>query len=123
MRAVVLGAILSLALALPAFAEEDVRAARYGNTTDSGDAKGIHSKIYYSADHSFKAAIADLQVHGTWKVENGNVCLPFVDPPANLPSTFPNPACLPVAAHKVGDKWTGTVSGDTRQVSLVAGIQ
>ena len=123
MRAVVLGTILSFALALPAFAEEDVMAARYGNTTDSVDAKGIHTKIYYSADHSFKAAIADLQVHGTWKVENGNVCLTFVDPPANLPSTFPNPTCLPVTAHKVGDTWTTGEGAMARSVSIKPGIQ
>src|SRR3569833_981625 len=123
MRAVVLGTILSLALALPAFAEEDVMAARYGNTTDSVDAKGIHTKIYYSADHSFKAAIADLQVHGTWKIENGNVCLTFVDPPANLPSTFPTPTCLPVTAHKFGDTWTSDEDNKTHNKNNKPGIQ
>jgi hypothetical protein len=123
MRAVLLGAILSLALAIPALAEDDVMASRYGNTTDSVDAKGIHTKIYYSADHTFKAAIADLKVHGTWKVENSTLCLTFVDPPANLPSTFPNPTCLPTAVHKVGDTWTTGEGAMARSVSIKPGIQ
>jgi hypothetical protein len=123
MRAVLLGVALSLALAMPALAEEDVMAARYGNTTDSVDAQGIHTKIYYSADHTFKAAIASTQVHGTWKIENAIVCLTFVDPPANLPSTFPNPTCLPVTAHKVGDTWTTGEGAMARSVSIKPGIQ
>ncbi len=71
MRSVLLGAAVSLVLCrLPVLAEDDVMAARYGNTTDSVDAQGIHTKIYYSADHSFKAAIAAMQVHGTWRGRN-----------------------------------------------------
>jgi len=123
MRAVLLGAALSLALAIPAFAAEDVMAARYGNTTDSVDAQGIHTKIWYSADHTFKASIADTQVHGTWKVENATVCLTFVDPPANLPSTFPNPTCLPVSAHKLGDSWITGEGAMARTVTIKSGIQ
>jgi hypothetical protein len=123
MRAVLLGAALSLALAIPAFAAEDIMAARYGNTTDSVDAQGIHTKIWYSADHTFKASIADTQVHGTWKVENATVCLTFVDPPANLPSTFPNPTCLPVSAHKLGDSWTTGEGAMARTVTIKSGIQ
>jgi hypothetical protein len=123
MRAVLLGAALSLALAAPVFADEDVMASRYGNTTDSVDAQGIHTKLYYAADHTFKAAIADVQVHGTWKVDNGTVCLTFVDPPANLPTTFPNPTCLPVTAHKVGDSWTTGEGAMARSVTIKPGIQ
>ena len=123
MRAALLGAAVVLALAMPAVAEDDVMASRYGNPTDSVDAQGIHTKIWYSADHSFKASIADTQVHGTWKVDNGTVCLTFVDPPANLPSTFPNPTCLPVTARKVGDSWTTGEGAMARTVTIKPGIQ
>lgn len=123
MRAILLGAALSLVLAVPVLADEDVMAARYGNTTDSVDAQGIHTKLYYAADHTFKASIADVQVHGTWKIDKGIICLTFVDPPANLPSTFPNPTCLPVTAHKLGDSWTTGEGAMARSVTIKPGIQ
>ncbi|HUO89056.1 MAG TPA: hypothetical protein VMU08_07770 [Rhizomicrobium sp.] len=122
-RAFVLGAVVALAFAAPAFADEDVMASRYGNTTDSVDSQGIHTKLYYSADHTFKADVGGMQVHGTWKADGGTICLTFVDPPANLPSTMPNPTCLPVVAHKVGDTWTTGEGPMKRTVSLKAGIQ
>jgi hypothetical protein len=123
MRALLLAAAMTAACIVPAFADEDVMASRYGNTTDSVDSQGIHTKLYYSADHTFKANVAGTQVHGTWKVDNGTICLTFVDPPANMPPTMPNPTCLPVTAHKVGDSWTTGDGAMKRSVSLKAGIQ
>ena len=38
---------------------------------------------------------------------------------AVLPAGTPNPTCVPVSAHKVGDSW----SAGPYTVSLVAGIQ
>ena len=123
MRAFLLGAAVALACTVPAFADDDVLASRYGNTTDAVDNQGVHTKVYYSADHTFKADIAGLQVHGSWAVANGTVCLTYVDPPANMPSSLPNPTCLPVTAHKVGDTWTTGEGAMKRTISLKAGIQ
>jgi len=118
--------LISAALALiaaPAFADEDVMASRYGNTTDSVDSQGIHTKLWYSADHTFKANAGGLDVHGTWKTENNTVCLTYVDPPAGMPATLPNPTCLPVSAHNVGDTWTTGEGAMKRTVSIKPGIQ
>jgi hypothetical protein len=123
MRAMLFGAAVAIVCAMPAFADEDVMASRYGNTTDSTDAQGVHTKLYYSADHTFKADVAGAQVHGTWKVDGGTICLTFVNPPANMPSTLPNPTCLPVTAHKVGDSWTTGDGAMKRSVSIKPGIQ
>jgi hypothetical protein len=123
MRAFLLAAAVALGCTAPAFADDDVLASRYGNTTDAVDSQGVHTKVYYSSDHTFKADVAGVQVHGTWAVANGTVCLTYVDPPANLPSNLPNPTCLPVTAHKVGDTWTSGEGAMKRTISLKAGIQ
>ena len=36
---------------------------------------------------------------------------------------MPNPTCLPVAAHNVGDTWTAGEGAMKRPITLVKGIQ
>jgi hypothetical protein len=122
MRTIVLGLALAFA-ATAAMADDDVMASRFGNTTDSVDSQGIHTRLYYSADHTFKADVGGLKVNGTWKVDGGTICLTYVNPPASMPATMPNPTCLPVVAHNVGDTWTTGEGAMKRSVSLKAGIQ
>ncbi|MEJ0042558.1 MAG: hypothetical protein WDM81_10225 [Rhizomicrobium sp.] len=56
---------------------------------------------------------------GTWEIKDGQVCRTY-DPP---PPGISNPLCVPADPHKIGDTWTVTVNGQTRNVSLAAGIQ
>jgi hypothetical protein len=116
MRAFLMAAGAMLA-ASPALAgnEADIMASRYGNTTDTVDAFGVHTKIWYSADHTYKADSAGTIVTGTWKLKGNKVCVRYFSPPAE--------SCLPVAAHKVGDTWTTGDGALKRTVTLRDGIQ
>ena len=121
MRKIFLTAIASMAIATTfALADADVMASRYGNTTVSTDAKGVQTKVYYSADHTFTFKSGDQQGKGTWKVENGKVCLTYTGAP---PPGMTNPFCAPVTEHKVGDKWTVGEGDNKRSVSLEKGTQ
>lgn len=108
----------AIALALwtgSALAAKDVMATRYGNTTDTVDALGVHTKIYYHADHTFKANSAGVMVSGTWKLKGPNVCLTYFKPPAET--------CTPTDNHKVGDTWTTGTGVLKRTVTLKKGVQ
>ncbi len=121
MRKIVAAASAALVLCItPAFAADDVMAGFYGNTVISTGG-AVESRTHFKADHTFDAVFGGgmFTSKGTWEIKDGNVCRTY-DPP--LPN-IPNPVCVPAEPHKVGDKWTVTVNGDTRQVSLVAGIQ
>ena len=121
MRKIVLASLASLALAATAiFAADDVMATRYGNTTVSTDAKGQQTEVYYKADGSFTAKAGDQATAGTWKVDAGKICLTYT---GATPPGMPNPACFPVTAHKVGDKWTVGDGDNKRTVELIAGVQ
>jgi len=115
MRLIALAAAFAFA-ATAAFAGDDVLASRYGNTTITKDANGVETHIYYAADHSFTGKQNGMNFKGTWAIDDkGNICLTFDQ---TMPGT-PNPACAPVAEHKVGDTW----SAGPYTVSIVAGIQ
>jgi hypothetical protein len=105
-----------------AVADDSVLASRFGNTTIVTDTAGVQTKLHYNADHTFSAKVGDRTVNGTWKVDGGNVCLTYANA-ANLPATMPNPTCLPVVAHNVGDAWTTGEGAMKRNVTLVKGIQ
>ncbi|MFZ5669333.1 MAG: hypothetical protein ACOY4K_07550 [Pseudomonadota bacterium] len=101
---ILLGAVAALALsATAAMAGDEVMASRIGNTTISTDASGMSSKIYYEADHTFTGVQGDMQFSGAWEVKGGQVCLSFN---GEAPPGTPNPVCLPVGNHNVGDTWT-----------------
>lgn len=113
-RILIAAALLALSTTL-AFAD-DVMASRYGNTTITTDASGVQTKIYYNADGTFTGVQASQKFDGTWKIDaSGTLCLTFSAP---VPGA-PNPTCTPVAAHKIGDTWTGA----GRTMTLVQGIQ
>ena len=96
--------------------EDDVMASRYGNTTVLTDPDGSVSRVYYNADHTFKASKGWFSVGGTWKVDNGTICLTFDIAVPGLP----NPDCNPIVAHKIGDSWKSGTGNVT--VTLVQGI-
>ena len=105
------------ALSVSAAYADDVMASRYGNTTITTDAAGLQAKIYYNADHTFTGKQNGVDFKGTWKLNDAStsICLTYDKPPANTPS----PLCAPIAAHKVGDKW----SAAGRNLTLAPGIQ
>lgn len=120
MRKILLASIAGLALATTiAVAADDVMASRYGNTTVSTDAQGAETKVYYSADHTFTFKSGAQSGKGSWKIDGANICLTYDTPMAGVP----NPLCLPVTAHKVGDTWTTGDGAQKRTVKLVAGVQ
>lgn len=114
MRTIVLAAAFAALTVSTAYAD-DIMATRYGNTTISRDAAGNESHLYYKADGTFTGKQGANSFSGTWKINGGTICLTAT--PA-IPNT-PNPACVPVAAHKVGDTW----KAGPYTVSLVQGIQ
>ena len=117
----ILATIASMAIiATVALAGTDVMASRYGNTTMSTDAKGVQTKVYYKADHTFSFKSGDQQGKGTWKVDAGKVCLTYEGTP---PPGMTNPFCAPVVDRKVGDKWTVGDGDNKRSIELVAGIK
>lgn len=122
MRKIVLASLASIALAASmsfAVAADDVMATRYGNTTVSTDSKGVETKVYYNADHTFTFKSGTTAGKGTWKVDGGAICLTYEAAPAGMP----NPLCVPVAERKVGDTWTTGEGDQKRTVKLVAGVQ
>ena len=114
MRAILLATAFAIA-ATAAIADDGVLASRFGNTTITKDANGNETHIYYAADHTFTGKQGTNAFRGTWKIDGGTICL-TADPA--IPNT-PNPACVPVSPHAVGDTWTA----GPYTVSLVAGIQ
>lgn len=114
MRALILAATFAALSVATAYAD-DIMASRYGNTTIATNAKGVQTKLYYSADGTFTGKQGDLNFKGTWKTGDGKVCLTYN---VAVPG-FTNPFCPPVAAHKVGDTW----SAGSNTVTIVKGIQ
>lgn len=113
--------ILALATA-PAFAGDEVMAGYFGNTVVGKSALG-ESHTHYKPDHTFDVALSSAMGNftgkGTWKIENGQLCRTYDQPPPGIP----NPLCVAAEAHKPGDTWTVTVGGQSREVSMVAGIK
>lgn len=99
---VVMASCMSLGVALAA---GDPMAHFYGNTLIAKDNDGNATKIWYSADNTFKTAMGDQQTKGTWQVKGEEVCVTQTEPaPA---ADQPNPFCFATPEpHKVGDTWT-----------------
>ena len=101
-----------------AFAADDVMASRFGNTTITKDAAGNEVRLYYAADHTFTVKTNGRSTTGNWELKGAAICLTYAN--TAMPSSgTPNPTCVPVSAHKVGDTWTA----GPYSVSLVAGVQ
>lgn len=115
-------ALAVLVLSGAAVAADDMMAGFYGNTVISTGG-AIESHTHFKADHTFDAMFSGMgqtfASKGTWEIKEGNVCRTY-DP---APPGVSNPVCVPAEPHKVGDKWTVTINGAERQVTLVAGNQ
>ena len=117
-------AVSGLALiAAPAFAGDDIMAGFYGNTVISTGGMG-EAHTHYRADHTFDVTFSamgqSMNSKGTWNIDaKGQLCRNYDTPPPGMT----NPLCIPAEAHKVGDSWTVTFNGQTRNVTLKAGIQ
>jgi hypothetical protein len=125
MRLILIAAAAAVVLAAPALAGEDTMAAFYGNTAVvTGGMAETHT--HYRADHTFDVTAhamgMDYKFSGTWKFDDkGQLCRTYADPvPPGIPS---NPFCSPWEGHKVGDSWTVTMNGNTRTVTLKAGVE
>ena len=121
----IFGTLCIAALAAgPAAAADDVMANLYGNTVVStGGVAEIHT--HHRADHSFDMVASMMGMSktfkGTWALDGkGNLCRTF---DGDVPPNTANPLCLPIAAHKIGETWTVVANGQTRTVTLKAGIQ
>ena len=108
----------------PALAADDAMANFFGNTVVStGGIAEVHT--HYQPDHTFDMVASRLgfsrTFKGTWAIDpKGNLCRTFV---GDVPPDTPNPLCLPLTPHKVGDTWTIDMNGSTRTVTLKAGTE
>jgi opacity protein-like surface antigen len=119
MRRLLLAVSLT-ALSASAALADDVMAPFYGNTViGTGGMADTHSN--FNADHSFVMTVPAFHMtfKGTWKLDGSTMCRTFDSPP---PGT-PNPMCTPFSPRKVGDSWSVTMDGKTRNLSLVPGVQ
>lgn len=113
-------ALSFVALATAAFAaptEEELMASRYGNTLVIKDTLGT-SRVYYNADHTFKAVSWLGDVTGHWKIENGKMCLYAEQYPLLYKLKYNIPECDAIEMKKVGDTW----DIGSRHYELVKGI-
>jgi hypothetical protein len=110
----------ALLATVPAFAGDDVMAGYYGNTAiATGGIAETHT--VYSADHTFdmKVPMYHMEFKGTWKVDAASLCRTYETAPPGVA----NPLCTPIEPHKIGDSWSITMDGKTRNVTLVKGVQ
>lgn len=119
----ILASLVALAISSTALAADDIMANYYGNTVIGKSAAG-ESRTHYKADHTFDSALSSAQgsmdTRGTWALnDKREICRTYETPVPGMP----NPACVLLTAHKVGDKWQVVFNGRTSDVSLVAGIQ
>jgi hypothetical protein len=123
MRAFLFGAAAHVATLSTASAADDIMAGFYGNTVISSGGM-LESRTHYRADHTFDVTATAMgqsfNDKGTWKIDDkGQLCRTYDAPPPGMP----NPLCIPSESHKVGDSWTVSVNGQTRNMMLKAGIQ
>ena len=124
MRTILLAASALTLLVVPALAADDVMAGYYGNTAVVTGGM-FESHTHYRADHTFDvSANAFGQTYsfkGTWAIDDkGQLCRTYV---GGAPPNSPNTLCVPAQAHKVGDTWTVTMNGNTRTITLKAGVE
>jgi hypothetical protein len=118
--------LITSALALSAtraLAGDDIMAGYYGNTVISAGGM-LESHTHYRADHTFDVTATAMgqsfNGKGTWKIDDqGQLCRTYETAPPGMP----NPLCIVLESHKVGDSWSVSVNGRTRSMSLKAGIE
>ena len=123
MRTSIIVASIFVLSVVPAFAADDIMSGYYGNTVVSVGGM-LESHTHYRADHTFDVSATAMgqsfNGKGTWAIDDkGQLCRTYETPPPGMP----NPLCIPAEAHKVGDSWTVSINGQTRNMSMKAGIQ
>jgi len=124
MRRILLATAAAILIATPAFAGDELMANFLGNTViATGGMAETHT--HYKADHSFDLVGSMMGMsktfQGTWEIKGTQLCRTYTgELPPGLPS---NPLCTPWESHKVGDSWAVTMGGNTRNLTLKAGIQ
>ena len=121
MKRVLGGIAIAMLVASGAFAGDELMSVYFGNTLTATDANGT-TKIYYSADHTWRSAGPQGNANGTWEVKGTNqLCVTTVAPPP--PAGAPNPSCVTIDPHKVGDAWDWTPPGASAptKLAVVAG--
>jgi hypothetical protein len=123
MKTILMAATVLALAASPALAGDDPMAGYYGNTVIATSAMG-ESHIHYKADHTVDGTLSSMMgsfnIKGTWAIDDkGQLCRTF----EQVPPGMPNPTCLPLEAHKPGDTWTVSVNGQSRTLSMKAGLQ
>jgi hypothetical protein len=120
----IFGTALAVALGtVRALAADDPMAGFYGNTVVVAGG-GFEAHVHYRADHTLDMSGTNsgqaFSTSGTWKIDdNGQLCRSY----DKTPPTLQNPLCSAATPHKVGDTWTiTTLTGITRNISLVAGV-
>ena len=121
-RVLFAASVLTLFVA-PALAADDVMAGYYGNTVISSGGMG-EAHTHYKSDHTFDVSLSAMgqtfNGKGTWSIDDkGQLCRNYETPPPGMP----NPLCIPAEAHKVGDAWSVTINGQTRNLTLKAGVE
>jgi len=122
MRQLLFAVTFAALSAAPALAA-DLMAGYYGNTVISTGGV-LESHTHYRPDHTFDVTATAMgqsfNGKGSWAIDDkGQLCRTYETPPPGMP----NPLCIPAETHKVGDSWTASVNGQTRNMSLKAGIQ
>jgi opacity protein-like surface antigen len=112
----IVAAVAALSMSA-AFADDDVMATRYGNTTVVKMTNGTEVHFYYNADHTFTGNVIGMnyKMKGTWAVDGDKICSTYDVPPPGVT----NPQCNALEAHKVGDTW----QSNGRTITLVEGVQ
>jgi len=123
MRQLLFAVTFAALSAAPALAADDLMAGYYGNTVISTGGV-LESHTHYRPDHTFDVTATAMgqpfNGKGSWAIDDkGQLCRTYETPPPGMP----NPLCIPAETHKVGDSWTASVNGQTRNMSLKAGIQ
>jgi hypothetical protein len=128
-----------------ALAVIDQMSVYYGNTVVTAD-KGDEFRFHYKQDHQFDGSritnFGTLSFTGSWAVDqSGKLCRTY-DKPSNgyvwtpsakLTKSIENLAnhnpegadrvCAPLLARQVGDSWVENLNGESRAVTLAAGIK
>ncbi len=117
-------AAAALLAAAPAFAADDIMANYLGNTVVStGGMTESHNPLqgrpYVRPRRLDDGHEQDLRGH---LGDQGRPALPHLCRRAAA-GPAGNPFCTPWEAHKVGDTWTMTMGGNSRDLTLKAGIQ
>jgi hypothetical protein len=96
------------------FAADDVMASRYGNTTLALYPDGSVTRLWYNAEHTFRAKHGATEFNGIWKIANGELCLEY-----RLSKLTPyETECFHANPHAIGDVW---LEGP-RHITLIAGV-